>query len=986
MYKEVTGAGVSNMSMDGWRRLFLIWIIFFSFSTCAALLFQKLILPMFPAWHGGAGLLSGDSFIFHQAAQRLAELIHTGGWQQWHAWPDAYSSGNVAVLGALYAMFGDNPLLVLPLNAAMHALTGVLLVACGWLLSSSPAARKASVVVGALYVCFPSSLNWYAQLHKDSYANLGYLMSFAALLLVIRGRLWKSWGYALVLFMSGVALIGFVRPQYLTPFIAMILAATIPLFLLVLRELVGDKHADTVSNRQRLLMFLIAIVCAAGFSKGIGSAGEFSGKLEKLDRYVDQTSSASDEFAGRPIPPWGPSAWLYSAVDERLRAIAGMRMGMLFYGSQTSAGSTIDRDIRFSSAGDVIGYVPRALSVALGAPFPSQWRDKPSLTKLVGIAEIACWYLLIPGVFLFFWRRPGVGAWCLLFASLFMLLLLGLVNPNLGTLHRVRYPFLFICMLFGALGWAQTLSRPSKHRLHRSRPKGEQEKDADTAQEALQASPVALAIEPIAGEKSAMMRMGLWVLFISLMGFGGLFLRDVVMARVFGLGLELDAIQVGSVLPTFFASLIFVPLTGAVIPELIRLQHAGHATMEKWLREIIGTALLAGIVACLLCMGLWWLQSRFSTHPAHADAVFLIWLIVLLLSGWVTIGNAMLNISGAQRIAAIGQALVPWPAIIFLFFAQAHDGAILVAFGMMIGQMLNLAYVVRGARRAKVHLWPSFSAFPALRKNFIFSYLSVMGTNFLFVAAIPLGTTLAMQLGEGHAGAFALGYKLVSLVYAVALGVTTAVLLPYFSKHLVAGDVRRARNALARLLHASLLITVPVTIVLFGFAEQIVTLLFNGGRFSAEDAQVVARVVEFGCLQLPFMIANLLIVRFAEASSKALQALIVTLLAQAVTVAAALLGLNRFGVAGIALAGSVGVIVATVFFLFLLMRSKVLSWLDGGVSLIGWWLFLTLCMCLHFASFVGALTAGFAFIMLISVELIPGWLQSRAGTCVEGQS
>ena len=58
----------------------ILWIIFFCFSTSAALLFQKLLLPLVPSLHAGLGLLDGDSFRFHIVAVQLAEKIHNTGW------------------------------------------------------------------------------------------------------------------------------------------------------------------------------------------------------------------------------------------------------------------------------------------------------------------------------------------------------------------------------------------------------------------------------------------------------------------------------------------------------------------------------------------------------------------------------------------------------------------------------------------------------------------------------------------------------------------------------------------------------------------------------------------------------------------------------------------------------------------------------------------------------------------------------------------
>ena len=374
-----------------------------------------------------------------------------------------------------------------------------------------------------------------------------------------------------------------------------------------------------------------------------------------------------------------------------------------------------------------------------------------------------------------------------------------------------------------------------------------------------------------------------------------------------------------------------------------------------------------------MCIFLWWLQGRSGLHPNGANAVFGMSLVILGLSGWVTVGNAVLNVNGLQRMAAVGQILVPWPPILLLVFMGDTGGAVVVATGMAVGQLLNLLFIMRRAKAVGFTLWPRFGHWPTIPGDTIWSYFSIVATSFLFGAAIPLGTWLAMQLGTGHAGAFALGYKMLSLTYAVVSALTTAVVVPYFSKHIVAGDVWRASHGLAKLLHASLLVSVPAAALLFGFADQFVILLFGGGRFSPEDAQTVAKVVQFASLQLPFMISNLLIVRFAEVSSRASQALIVTILAQVVTLVLAFYGLDSLGVAGVALASSAGVIAATVCFLFLLIKDDVLNWLDAGLSLIGWWLFLTLCMCLYFSSFVGVGVTCLAFALVVVIELLPAW-------------
>jgi putative peptidoglycan lipid II flippase len=582
---------------------------------------------------------------------------------------------------------------------------------------------------------------------------------------------------------------------------------------------------------------------------------------------------------------------------------------------------------------------------------------------MVGVAETIILYLLIPGLLWFLLHRLSVPSAGLLLAALAVLILLGLVNSNLGNLHRIRYPFHFIPMLLGLIGWFEMLQGIRKQRqlpLVSETPVVEPVVIEVTQQQMLTKSSDRGAI---------LFKTVIWVMLISMPGYIGFFLRDIIMARVFGLGAALDAFQVGIVLPTFFAAILLVPLTSAVVPEFTRLSVQGKSLAERWIQSMIGLSLCGSVVSAVFCSALWWLLGTSNLHPPGADAVFVVALLILLLSSWVNIGNGLLNTSNAQRTAAVGQSMVPWAPIILLLIFGQHGSAVLIAIGMVVGQIVNLGCVIYGSHKAGFRLWPRFFSQPAIPRSFLLTYLSVVATSFLFGAAMPLGITLALRLGKGQAGAFALGYKLVVLTYAVASAITTAVVVPYFSRHFVSGDTARAHRGLVKFMHLSLLVSVPAAAMVFGLADRIVSLFFGGGRFGVEDGRIVAAVVQSGSLQIPFMLTNLLIVRFSEASARAMQALIVTLLAQAVTIVIALFGVDQLGVNGIALAGSVGVIAATLTFVIFLIRENVLSWLDAGVSLIGWWLFLTICLCVYFDSTVGVLTAGAAFLTLILLAL-----------------
>lgn len=200
-----------------------LWVALFCFTIVVALLFQKLILPAIPSMHAGFGLMNNDAIYFHHVAEAMAANIQASGWSWDAIWPSATgATGNVAALAVLYALFGVNdPSLILPVNAALHATSGILVLLIVQLLCPGKAGRVAGILSAVLFVVLPSSLNWYAQVHKDGYAIAGTLLVLYAWLRFFRHHTGVR---AIAIFamasIAGVMLILFVRP-YNTVFLTL---------------------------------------------------------------------------------------------------------------------------------------------------------------------------------------------------------------------------------------------------------------------------------------------------------------------------------------------------------------------------------------------------------------------------------------------------------------------------------------------------------------------------------------------------------------------------------------------------------------------------------------------------------------------------------------------------------------------------------------------------------------------------------------------
>jgi hypothetical protein len=83
-----------------------LWVVFFCYAICAALIFQKLLLPLVPSLHAGGGLLSNDAVYFDSVAWKIAERIRLDGWSSWQPFE---APGNVVIISSLYVKVRISP-------------------------------------------------------------------------------------------------------------------------------------------------------------------------------------------------------------------------------------------------------------------------------------------------------------------------------------------------------------------------------------------------------------------------------------------------------------------------------------------------------------------------------------------------------------------------------------------------------------------------------------------------------------------------------------------------------------------------------------------------------------------------------------------------------------------------------------------------------------------------------------------------------------
>ena len=943
--------------MSSKKNVLILWVVFFCYALCISLIFQKLLLPLIPSLQAKGGLLPNDVTHFDSVAVTLSDQIRIHGWGSWKLFPANGVPGVVGILGALYFLFGYDPALLLPLNASMHALSGLLIFL---LLQELTDNKRASIwsglVVSSLFVVYPSALSWYGQIHKDTYSIAGMLLLLFVWVRAFNlgGNLQNNKQFFWLVFGNtlGILLILLARPFLLK---LLLVPAFIFLFTFFLKS-----NSRTLIKQYSFYFFLSVI-----FSLILSTA---SLNILSKEGYIPSGEGYSEWKSSSKVWKWDNSALIPDFAENYIETAAKTRAGLIEYGLSVNAKSMIDVTDAPSSIYDVLMYIPRAFQISLLAPFPNTWLKEKSLTRLVTALEMSIFYLFIPGLFFLvkYNRKPTVFL-ALFFAS-FFLLIYGFTQANLGTLYRYRYGYFFIIFALSGLGWCLFLDKLGL--LVRL----EQIFKSNT--HPLQKFNKAINKEVGVGRKKVV-NDSIFVMLFTLLFFLGFFIRDMMMAQSFGLGHVLDSFYVALLIPMFFVTVVCIPLGSAFIPVFSEFfQQKNSIQVDKLIASISGYSLiiLAGICILIFLYSSQLVTSFnfFNKKIDFYDISYLlnIGLLILLFSGFVIFGNAILTIKGHAIYSSSIQLVVPIIAIITIYVFGNRYGVYSVMIAMLFGQLLNLALVQIKLNKYQVSLWPSLRKIDSeFTKSLLKQYIPLIASSFFVTAATTVDTMLAISLPEGAVSAFNLGNKVVLFVIGILGAAMSSVMLPYFSNLISSSKVVEAQHELSMFMIMSTLLSVPFTMVIFVWSFPISEFIYAGGALMEGQILLVSRVMQYAVIQIPFFICSVLLLKFAIASKQTISVVVVTVVGLIINVVASYLLMQRMGVGGIALGSTISTIISTVAILLLLSKSGHIFGFDLLVVFLNWLLFITFLVSLHFNTYAAALFTFLTYLLLLSVYL-----------------
>ena len=931
----------------------LVWGIAFIYAVVLGLTLQKLILPLMPSLHAEHGLLQQDAIHYHTVAVLLAERIQTIGWSEWKLFPGSGGTGNVGLLAALYALLGPNPAWFIPFAAVAHATAATVIYLLGPLLWPGRVGRLGGLVAATLFVVFPSALLAYGQNYKDAFSIAGTLIIVYVWLGTLASPdVSARWWRLLAAMVIGIALVWCVRPYLL-----LVLTGGLALTLVIVAALAIIRHRF-IGEWRAMVLGAACLVLISASAIWLPKERNENFNIEMTTAAYLFNLSATDKFKDWQ---WKSSEWIPMPIDKTLERISILRVGFVVHGDLVGAGSQIDADYLPDSALSAIVYVPRAAMVGLFAPFPSAWTEKMSLIRVVGAMETMLWYLLVPGVILALVLRPSPAMFIGMIVCGIMITFYSYVQPNVGSLYRVRAGPFFFFILCGAIGWARVVLKL----LSVARRRG------------LNDSPPGARAHEVLGVPtiSDISAYGIAVVLLTAVGYFGFFVRDLLLVRIYGMGGQLDGFFSASMMPMFLVTVLVLPLADAMMAPFIK---AGNGCVTgdvvKLVRSLISFACMVVIAAAVGLMLLAdWVVPLFvpggTLEQLNNTVAMLRWFsLVLALSAWTVVGNGVLNAVHRPLAAATAQLCVPVVAIAFIMVFTETMGLRSAILGMVVGTLANAVVVAYSTRRAGVKLIPVYPGrwfdMPLLYRNYALLALAAL----LVGLTIPINYAFAAGLEPGAVTAWALGGKLVQLLTGLAAVAAAAVLTPHFGRLMALGRSSQLVSDVYFILILGTWVSIFGALVIFAFSEPIVVAIFQSDEVSELQARHLAAILRLGSLQMPFIVTITLIIKFAAVSRLSLRAVVAVGLGLAVNVMLNILLVPYYGVYGIAIATVVASAISATYLIIVMRKHCGLDWAQVALLKGSWLIMLGLSVGLYYRSSAAAIGAVVVMLILLPAQ------------------
>lgn len=349
--------------------------------------------------------------------------------------------------------------------------------------------------------------------------------------------------------------------------------------------------------------------------------------------------------------------------------------------------------------------------------------------------------------------------------------------------------------------------------------------------------------------------VGFWTLMSRVLGFA----RDILFAAFLGSGPVYEAFLVAFSLPNMFRRFFAEGAFNVAFVPMFSKKLEADDDPKGFAQEAVSalaTVLIALMIVALLAMP--WLVLAMASGFAGDDRFDLavdygrIAFPYILFISLAALLSGLLNATGRFWAAAAAPVLlnILFVSAMIIGWAQGWDLGLTLAWTVPIAGVAQLAFVWEAARRAGFKMvlrLPRFS--PEIRRLAVIAAPAALAAG-----VVQVNLLVGRQVASFFDGAI-VWLSVADRLYQLPLGVVGIaigiVLLPSLSRRLQAGDEEGGRAAFNRATELSLALTLPAAVALIVIPLPLVSVLFQRGAFTGEDAAATAVVLAIYGAGLP---------------------------------------------------------------------------------------------------------------------------------------
>ena len=389
----------------------------------------------------------------------------------------------------------------------------------------------------------------------------------------------------------------------------------------------------------------------------------------------------------------------------------------------------------------------------------------------------------------------------------------------------------------------------------------------------------------------------------------------MVISSIYGASPDLDAYFAAFRIPDLVFQLVAAgALSSALIPVIASLI-ANEEEARSWrVVSTIANLMLVALVilSAAMAVGAPWIVPVITPGfgPAQTELTIELTRIMLfspILLALGALATSVLNARDRFSVASLAPIAYNVVIIVFAVVLAPVVGIEGLAIAVVLGSLAHLAVQLPAIIRMPGFRYRLVADVrdPATREAVLLMAPRAVGLGVTQITFL-VNTSLASTLATGSIVAYNVAFTILQIplgVIGVPLGV---VLLPSMSRALALGDSTQYARLIVRALRLLLYVMLFLTAMTVVLREQVVTLLFDYGNFSASAVESTAQTLLFFALGLAGHAMIVVLARAFYADKDTRTPVVAAILSVVVNVTVSVALIGRLGLAGLALGIAAG--------------------------------------------------------------------------------